>query len=559
MMRWVVTTGKRYRHPLILLVLMQLCCGVLVSLQPRYYQQLVSLVITEGGELWGAGTHLLAYLAGIYLLIAILHAGCGYVGSVFSTGLLQQLQVDFFLKTSSLPLEYFRTNTSGGFFTLFANDIGVAQKFFSSLLPGVARELITMLTVGTILLYFCPLSLALSAFAIVGVATLLVSVLNRAMLKYAQAQRAGWGEVHRLFDETVQGIDTLKSLAAEDRRGIEFQNQTGELRDISTKAGIRMSIFAPIIELVAKLGGLALVVLAFYLISRGTLDTEQFLIFFFYTTLLQMSVADLVKSLGMVQHEIVGMRRLANFLEEPEENEGEQETGNLPQVAVDIIFYDVSFAYSGLEGARELYRNADLLIPAASVTLLQGKSGSGKSTLVNLLLRFYDQYEGAILLGDTDIRTVSRTELRRRVGVVSQHHYIFQESLRQNLLLANPGASDKEIIAAIEKAQLSEFASRLPQGLDTVMTSHGRGMSTGEKQRLCITRLLLRKATVMILDEPWTNLDAEAQTLLAEVINSCKKSATILVLSHESPSALAVDKCYWLDDEKGQFIEKKST
>ncbi len=551
---WIVSIIERYRYPLIFLVLMQLGCGLLVSLQPRYYQQLVSLVITEGGaDLWSAGLPLLAYLSGIFVVITLLQGVSGYVGSIFSTSLLQQLQVDFFEKTSQLPLEYFRKNSSGEFFTIFANDIGVAQKFFASLLPGVARELITMLTVVAILLYFCPVSLTLAAFSIVSIVTVFVSYLNRIMAFYAREQRAGWGKIHRIFDETVQGIDTLKALAAEKRRGAEFQSHTGELRSLSTGAGIILSVFSPGIELIAKLGGLGLVVLAFFLISNGELDVDQFLIFFFYSTLLQMSVADLTKSLSTVQNEITGMRRLATFLREPSEDKDALLAGVLPSEPAEITFTGMSFGYPH---GRQLYRQADLVIPAKRVTLLQGKSGSGKSTLINLLLRFYENHDGVIRLADIDIRTIPRIELRRKIGVVTQHHYIFQESLRANLLVAQPDATDEEIMAALEQAQLGEFLNRLPEGLETVMTSHGRGMSTGEKQRLCIARLLLRKSTVMILDEPWTNLDFEARDLLAEVINSCKKAATILVLSHESPSMLAVDKNYWLDDESGKFIEK---
>jgi len=171
-----------------------------------------------------------------------------------------------------------------------------------------------------------------------------------------------------------------------------------------------------------------------------------------------------------------------------------------------------------------------------------------------LVLRLYAPQEGVITIGGIDIGRISRTELRRKVGVVTQNHFIFQETLRGNLLVAQPDASDRQILQALERAQLHDFVARLPQGLETFMDPRGAGTSTGERQRICIARLLLRESPIMILDEPWSNLDDRARKLLAEVINACKESATILILTHERHPALAVDQSYHLDGARGLLI-----
>lgn len=554
MRTWIVTAILRYRGPMALLVLLQLGCGLLVSLQPRYFQQLVSLVVAEThSALWVKGFPLLGYLAGIYLSVAILQGMSGYVGTLFSTNLLQQLQSAFFKKTSQLPLEQFRQQSAGEFFTTFANDIGQAQRFFADFIPGVVREFIIAMTVTAILFYFCPASLTMAALSIVILVATLVMLLNRIMGEYARAQRAGWGQIHRVFDETVQGIDTVKTLAAEKQRSLDFQASTGTLRNLSVKAGSVVSIFSPGIELVAQLGGLGLVVLAYSLISKGELQVDPFLVFFFYATLLQMSVSNLIRSISTVQTEFAGVERLAAFLRELSEPEEKYLAGAVPSHSVTIRFSGVSFTYPR---GRRLYSRADLVVPARAVTLLHGRSGSGKSTLVNLLLRFYDPAEGDILFDGIDIRQIPRIELRQKIGVVTQHHFVFQETLRANLLIARPDADDLQILRALERAQLRDFLNRLPQGIDTVMDPRGRGMSAGEKQRLCIARLLLRESPIMILDEPWTNLDVRACGLLSQVINSSKEMATILILSHERPQTLAVDLVYRLDEERGIFVEE---
>ena len=542
----------QYRNPLILLVLMQLGCGLLVAIQPRYFQQLVSLAISgPQTDLWNKGLPLLAWLAGVHITIALLQGMSGYLSTLFSTNLMEQLQTNFFVKMSRLPLEHFRQQPAGELFTTFANDIGQTQHFFAAFLPGVAREVITTITVTAILFYFCPASLTGAAICIVIVIALLVTFLNRIMGRFAKAQRTGWGKIHRAFDETIQGIDTIKTMAAENQRSADFHVQTATLRNLSVRAGRILAVFTPGIELLIALGGLSLIALAYSLIAEGTLLTDPFLVFFFYATLLQMSISHLAGSLSTLPTELTGVRRLGSFLGKTNEAEEGHLTGTVPAHPVPIEFAGVSFGYPG---GRRLYSKANMVIPAGSVTLLHGKSGSGKSTLINLLLRFYAPSEGTILLDGIDISRIPRAELRTKIGVVTQHHFIFQETLRANLLIARPDATDALILRALARAQLTDFLDRLPQGIRTVMDPRGRGMSAGEKQRLCIARLLLRESPIMILDEPWSNLDGEARELLAQVLNATRTTATILVLSHERPQTLAVDHTYSLDEKNGVFL-----
>jgi len=554
MKSWIHSVIVRYRLPLTLLVTYQLGCGVLMAVQPRYYQQLVSLAVNgPHDKLWTAGLPLLAQLALIFLAIAVLQGISGYAGSVFSFNLLKQLQTDFFDKASHLPLAYFQQQSAGEFFTKFNSDISQAQRFFADFLPGVGRELITAVVVTGILFYFCPASLTLAALGIVALTAILVTVLNQIMGYYARAQRDTWSEIQRVFDETIQGIDTVKVLAAEGRQAAQFHKHTTWLEKLSIRAGAVLSVFSPGIELLTQLGGLGLVALAYYLIARGELGLEPFLLFFFYATLLQMSVSQLTRLIATVQTEFTGMRHLAGFLSEAPEAEDSHPTATLPSQSVAIEAAGLTFAYPG---GRRLYNRAHLLIPANAVTVIGGESGSGKSTLINLFLRLYNPQEGVISIGGIDIRQIARPELRRKIGVVTQNHFIFQDTLRANLLIAQPDASDPQIFQALERAQLRDFLTRLPEGLDTMMDPRGGGTSTGERQRICIARLLLRESPIMILDEPWSNLDDRARTLLAQVINACKRNATILILTHERHPALAVDRQYQVDGTRGLLVRQ---
>ncbi len=194
-----------------------------------------------------------------------------------------------------------------------------------------------------------------------------------------------------------------------------------------------------------------------------------------------------------------------------------------------------------------------MTVPARSITVVQGERGSGKSTLINLLLRFHATEKGRISIGGIDIGLIPRRELREKIGVLSQQHFIFHESLRDNLKIAKPDANEDEILHALERAHLGEIAVGLPMGIDTKMDPRDKGISAGEKQRICLARLMLRNSPIMILDEPWSKLGGRARRLLAEVLNSCKADATILILTHELLEDLNVDLFYYLDGTKGVF------
>lgn len=553
MKTWILKTAGAYWKSITALICIQGLCALLISLQPRYYQQLVSLAMDRSqNSMMAKGIVLVGLLTAIYIGCAVLKGLSGRMGAVFSSNLLKQLQIDFFEKTAQLPLLYFQKASAGEFFTKFNNDIGMSQKFVAGFLPDAVRELVTALVVTAILFYACPVILTLTALGIIIVASISTVMLNIKMAPYARAQRAGWGDINRIFDETIQGIDTLKMFGAEKERNRHFVSHTAAFRNLSVRAGSILAIFSPLIELISKLGSLLPLVLAYYLISKGDIQIEPFLLYFFYAALLNASVSNLVGSLAGIQTEITGIRNIASFFSQGIEPDESHIKSKILNRSAAISIQALTFAYPN---NRDLYRSANLFIPSDAITVIHGESGSGKSTLINLLLKFYTPQKGKIFFDGVDLNEFTRSELRKKIGVVTQQHYIFQESLKANLLLAKSGAEDEEIIDALKKAHLGQFLDRLPEGIDTMMDPQGKGISAGEKQRLCISRLLLRGSKIMILDEPWSNLDENARGILSEVLNSCKKNTTILVLTHQISPELSVDKIYRLLPEKGIFQE----
>jgi ABC-type bacteriocin/lantibiotic exporter with double-glycine peptidase domain len=525
------------------------------SLQPWFFQRIVSLVVSHYGTFpMTDGLRILGYLTLIYITSALLQALGGYFAASFSSDLQRELQVDFFEKISRQPLLKMHKQSAGELFTKFSADTSQAQRFLANFIPSVVRDALIAVVVMVILLSSCPLILTGATLVIVSVTGALTAGLHFVMERFARTQRAQYGTINTLLDETIQGIDTLKTLASEDRRSRRFEGLAREFRDVSVKASRFGATLSSSVDLLSKLGGLLLIVLAYRLLAGGSLTSDIFLLFFFYASFLQMAVSSLVYALATFQPQFVGLQNIAQFLDEPVEDEDQKEISvPVPAESVAIELTGLTFGYN--EG-RLLFREADLFIPANGITLIHGPSGSGKSTLINLLLRFYSPQRGKILLGGIPTDMISRAELRRTIGVVLQDHFIFTETLRDNIQIADANASDDRIVDALRRAQLETLMKRLPGGLDCRLDPRGKGLSGGERQRISIARVLLRDSAIMVLDEPWSNLDDEARSTLAVVLNECRMRKTILIMSHEDIPSLNVDRVFHLVPESGRFVEE---
>jgi ABC-type multidrug transport system fused ATPase/permease subunit len=525
------------------------------SLQPLLFQRIVTLIVSRASAFpMAEGLRVLGYLALVYLASALLQAIGGYVAASFSSDLLRELQVDFFDRISRLPMQALQKQSAGELFTRFSADTSQAQRFLATFLPSVIRDALTAVVVAIILLSACPLILTGTALLIVAVTGVLTAELHFVMERLARTQRAQYGTINALLDETIQGIDTLKMLASEERRSRHFEGLARGFRDVSVTAARLGATLSSGLDLLSKLGGLLLIALAYRLLARGSLATSAFLLFFFYAGLLQMAVSSLVYALATFQPQLVGLQNIARFFSEPaEEEEPQERTVPAPSESVAIELAGLTFAYP--EG-RLLFREADLVAPARSITLVHGPSGSGKSTLINLLLRFYAPQHGKLLVGNTPVGMIARAELRRTIGVVLQEHFIFSESLRDNIRIADPAADDGRIEDALRRAHLEDLLKRLPGGLDCHLDPRGKGLSAGERQRISIARVLLRDSAIMVLDEPWSNLDDEARGILAQVLNECRARKTILIMSHEDIPTLKVNRVFLLVPEVGRFVEE---
>jgi ABC-type bacteriocin/lantibiotic exporter with double-glycine peptidase domain len=551
---WVAARLRHYWPMILAALLIQMTNAGLSALQPLFFQRIVSLVASSARSFpLTDGLRILGELALIYLFTSLLQALGGYITARFSSDLFRELQVEFFGNISRLPLQRMQKQAAGELFTRFSADTSQAQRFISTFIPSVVQDALCALIVVIILLRSCPLILTVSTLLIVAITGALTAWLQSVLEPYARMQRAQYGRINTLLDETIQGIDTLKTLASEERRGHHFEVLATDFRDVSMRFAKVGTMLSSGVDLLSKTGGLLLIALSYYLLNRGRLVTDVFLLYFFYAGMLQHSISSLVNAFATFQPQVVGIENVARFFAQAKEEDDQDCSMPAPSESVAIELSGLTFGYSD---DRPLFRNANLVVPPRSITLIHGPSGSGKSTLINLLLRFLTCESGMILIDKVPIDLIASKDLRRSIGVVLQSHFVFGESLRDNIRIAKPEANDNLIRDALHRAHLDSLLNRLSCGLDSQLDPRGNGLSGGERQRISIARVLLRDSAVMVFDEPWSNLDDDARRKLAMVLNECRMTKTILIMSHEDIPSLDVDQVFQLVPSQGVFTEE---
>lgn len=542
-MKWLIHVTLAYRTRIGLILILQAGTAGLMSIQPIFFQKIVGLALGRmDPSVLSQGLQTLGLLLLIFLSVSMVQGLSGYLACIFSSDLLKRLQHEFFLKFSRLPLNYFRHQPAGEFITRLNMDIGQTQALISSTLPQVLREVLTLILAMVILLVSCSALLTLFALGVICLTSWFMARLNRSLTAFAREQRAAWGSINKVFDETIQGIDTVKTFAGEEQVRNLFHAQTGNLRKILVKAGTITAVFSPLIDLISKFGGLCLILLSFLLVFREQFAQEDFLLFFFYAGLFQNSISSLIQTFSSIQSQVISAGHLSSFLAITEE-ESHSRTGQTAVLdhSVPVRIQNLTFSYPK---AGVLFQDFSLEAPANAITLVTGPTGSGKSTLINLLLGFYPPDQGRIQYGEKPIQDFTKEELRRKISVATQFHYIFQDTLKANLAIARPSASDQDIKNALDKAGLKKFTERLTRGMDEIMGSRGMGLSGGERQRICLARLFLRESPILILDEPWSSLDRSSQDDLIQVLHRCRTDTTVLILAHGIPEKLAPDRIY---------------
>jgi ABC-type multidrug transport system fused ATPase/permease subunit len=352
------------------------------------------------------------------------------------------------------------------------------------------------------------------------------------------------GDMSGFEEESLANLQGINSFNAEPAMLARFARLFADFRQAAMRNLLTQNAFVVSFELIAALCAIVLVVLGVGAIGRDVLTLGGLINFLLYTGYLARPLQGLANIPVESQIRAAAAARVAEVLDSVPTVRERVPARQLTEVVGSLRFADVSFAYPGEPPMLHGF-NLDIR-PGESIGLV-GASGSGKSTLARLLLRFYDPSQGAIFLDGHDLRDVQVASLRAHLAVVWQEPFLLDDSVRANLLLVNAEASEAQMIAAARHAQAHEFISQLPQGYDTVLGAQGARLSSGQRQRLAIAQVLLKKSSLLIFDEATSALDAQAEMALQQALVSVRHGRTTIVIAHRYSTLQGVDRIVYLN------------
>jgi subfamily B ATP-binding cassette protein MsbA len=359
------------------------------------------------------------------------------------------------------------------------------------------------------------------------------------------------GEVNAHIQETLSGIRLVKASSAEDRERQRFHGLNAEYFSTFLRTEKLRSLAAPMTEMMAAVGTVALLWVGARQVVHGDISGAQFVGFLGLSIKLFAPVKNVAKFPATAQPGLVAAERVFEFLDAPVEIRDRPDARPFPGLEREISFEDVTFAYRPGDPVLE---HVSFAAPKGTVTAMVGPSGAGKSTIVDLLGRFFEVTGGRIAIDGVDIRDIRIDELRSRLGIVSQETVLFHDTVRANIAYGRPDASEDEIVRAAKAANAHDFVSQMPRGYDTVVGERGTEISGGQRQRVAIARAILRDPPILIFDEATSALDTESERLVQAAIERLLEGRTVFVIAHRLSTVQRADQILVVSD--GRIVER---
>jgi ATP-binding cassette subfamily B protein len=483
-------------------------------------------------------------------LAGILHWLESWLAHDIAYRLLAELRVALYRKLDALAPAYLVRRRSGDLIALASQDIETIEYFFAhTVAPALVAILVPSTVLAVLAVVAWPIALALLPFVLYAG---LAPVVMRARIdRLGAGARDALGLLGAYVTETIQGLSDLVAFQAVDQRKAGFMAAVRDYQRTRLTLLSDLSSQTAQLEIVTGLGGLAVAVVGAWLVAEQQLAATTLPLLILLGLASFLPISEIAQVSRQLADTIASTRRLyAVHHEEPAVRDGPL----FPPAPVGgsaIRFEDVGFAYPGAR--RPALEGVALDIPAGATVAIVGPSGAGKTTLASLLLRFWDPATGHILIDGVDLRDFELDHLRRRISLVSQDTYLFNDTLRANVALARPDADEAAIRRALDQAALADFVISLPEGLDTMVGERGVQLSGGQRQRVAIARAFLKNAPTLILDEATSHLDAVSEAQVRSALDTLMRDRTTIVIAHRLSTVRNADLLVVL--EQGRVAE----
>jgi subfamily B ATP-binding cassette protein MsbA len=448
--------------------------------------------------------------------------------SVEAQHLISQLRLKVQKKMLSLPISYFDNNKSGALVSRIMNDVEGVRNLVGT---GLVQLIGGILTAIISLVLLIKISAMMTLYVLLPVALFAVVAAKaftyiRPIFKKRGVLNA---EVTGRLTETINGVRVIKGFNAEEQENNTFEKGVEQLFLNVKQSLTSTAIITSSATLLLGLASAGIMGIGGYMIINGELTFGEFLSFTLYLGFMIAPIVQMSNIGSQLTEAFAGLDRTQEIMNMDPENDEKSRTIALPVLKGDIRFNDVSFSY---EEGKEVVKGISFDAPAGSVTALVGSSGSGKTTIASLAATFITPDSGTITIDGIDLSKVVLSQYRQHLAVVLQDDFLFEGTIRENILFARPNESEENLTKAVNAAYVNEFTDRFEKGLDTVIGERGIKLSGGQRQRIAIARAILANPKIILLDEATSSLDTESEALIQQSLNELMKGRTTFVIAH---------------------------
>ena len=514
------------------------------------FNGLVAKVNGTGGIDFGKIGMILLWTLGLYVASACFSLIQGFVMTGISNDVTYNLRKDISKKINRLPMNYFESRTNGEILSRVTNDVDTLQMSINQSMTQLITSVTTLIGVFIMMLSI-NVWMTLAAVLILPVSMLIINKVMKHSQKYFQAQQEYLGKVNGQVEENFGGHDVVRVFNKEQDVLKEFEHDNQKLYESAWKSQFFSGMMMPIMQFVGNLGYVMVALLGGIFAIKGTIEVGDIQSFFQYIRNFTQPIQQIAQVTNLLQSSAAASERVFEFLEEPEEELQPENPDSIEGLEGNVQFEHVKFGYNP---DKIIVNDFSADVHDGQKIAIVGPTGAGKTTIVKLLMRFYDVNKGTIMVEGTDIRDITRESLRTSYGMVLQDTWLRSGTIRDNITMGREGFSDEQIIAAAKEAHSYSFIKKMPKGLDTYITEDGAGMSQGQKQLLCITRVMLDLPSMLILDEATSSIDTRTEQKIQNAFAKMMAGRTSFIVAHRLSTIQNADVILVMRD--GHIIEQ---
>lgn len=448
-----------------------------------------------------------------------------------------------------LPLSYFDDRQRGEVLSRVTNDLDNLQQTLQQTFGQLLNAVVTILAILAMMLWISP-TLTLIAIVTIPLSVIVTLLIARRSQKLFKAQWAHTGTLNGQIEEAFTGHELVTVFGRREQTTTRMREINDQLYDVTWRAQFTSGVIMPTMFLIGNLGYVLVAVVGALRVTSGQLSLGSVQAFIQYSRQFTQPVTQVASMANLLQSGIASAERVFELLDAEQQVPDPTEAAAVPGTGGRIAFEDVSFSY----GEEPLIEGLSLVAEPGQTVAIVGPTGAGKTTLVNLVLRFYELTGGRITLDGRDITSMTRRDLRSRVGMVLQDTWLFEGSIAENIAYGRPGASMEQIEEAAVAAHVDRFVQHLPDGYDTVIDDEGATVSVGEKQLITIARAFIAQPSLLILDEATSSVDTRTELLVQEAMARLRADRTSFVIAHRLSTIRDADLILVM--ESGQIVEQ---